>query len=119
MRLKKVKGALEKIKESNYYVDLPEKNKGLWKDEFKNDNHIHVEIGMGKGRFIINMAKKNPNINYIGIEMYDSVLVRATELLENEEEIKKAAIAEYLAKQAEEAKEKNGETTEETEQKEE
>lgn len=85
MRLKKVQGANEKVKASNYYVDMPEEFKGKWKEIFGNENPIHIEIGMGKGRFIINMAKNNPNINFIGIEMYDSVLVRAVESLENEE----------------------------------
>lgn len=86
MRLKKVKGALEKVKNSPYYVKCLEENKNNWSKIFKNENPIHIEIGMGKGNFIINMAKKHPNINYIGIEMYDSVLVRAVELLEKEEE---------------------------------
>lgn len=82
MRLKKVKGALEKIEKSKYYVNLPENNIGKWKDVFKNNNPIHIEIGMGKGRFIINMALKYPAINFIGIEMYDSVMVKATQALE-------------------------------------
>lgn len=85
MRLKKVKGALEKVKSSSYYVDAPEQYKGNWQGVFKNENPIHIEIGMGKGHFIIGIAKQNPNINYIGIEMYDSVLVRAVELIEKEE----------------------------------
>lgn len=85
MRLKKVKGALERIEKSTYYVESPEQNKGKWKELFKNDNPIHIEIGMGKGNFIIEMSKRNPNINFIGIEMYDSVLVRAIETLEDEE----------------------------------
>ena len=87
MRLKKVKGALEKVEKSTYYVEQPEKYIGEWKKLFTNNNPIHVEIGMGKGNFIVGMAKKNPNINYIGIEMYDSVLVRAVELLEDEEDL--------------------------------
>lgn len=82
MRLKKVKGALEKIEKSLYYVKNPENNIGKWKELFNNENPIHIEIGMGKGSFIIGMAKNNPDINYIGIEMYDSVLVRAVETLE-------------------------------------
>lgn len=85
MRLKKVKGAFDKIEKSTYYVECPENNKGKWKEIFNNTNPIHIEIGMGKGSFIIEMAKRNPNINYIGIEMYDSVLVRAVEALDLEE----------------------------------
>ena len=79
MRLKKVKNALERINNSTYYVELLQKNKGNWKSVFENENPIHIEIGMGKGDFIIGMAKQNKNINYIGIEMYDSVLVKAIE----------------------------------------
>ena len=63
----------------------PEENKGKWKEVFGNDKPIHIEIGMGKGDFIIGMAKNNPNINFIGIEMYDSVIVKAVQKLENEE----------------------------------
>lgn len=85
MRLKKVKGALEKIEKSPYYINKPENAKGIWHNVFENNNPLHIEIGMGKGRFIINMAKKFPNINFIGIEMYDSVLVKAVQSLEKEE----------------------------------
>lgn len=53
--------------------------KGKWKEVFGNDHPIHIEIGMGKGQFILNMAKKNPDINYIGVERYSSVLLRAVE----------------------------------------
>lgn len=52
---------------------------------FNNGYPIHIEIGMGKGNFIIGMAKKYPNINFIGIEKYDSVIVRALQKLETEE----------------------------------
>ena len=84
MRLKKVKNALERIKQSTYYVDAPEQNKNSWKNIFENNNPIHIEIGMGKGDFIIGMAKQNKDINYIGIEMYDSVMVKAIEKLKEE-----------------------------------
>ena len=85
MRLKKVKGALENVQKSKYYVENPESNIGKWKEVFGNNNPIHIEIGMGKGNFIVGMAQKNPNINFIGIEMYDSVLVRAVEYLNTSE----------------------------------
>lgn len=88
MRLKKVKNAKERIENSTYYVENPESNKGKWKNIFKNDNPIHIEIGMGKGNFIIQMAKLHKNINYIGIEMYDSVMVKAISKLNDEEELK-------------------------------
>lgn len=87
MRLKKVKNALERIKQSTYYVDVPEQNKNSWKNIFENNKPIHIEIGMGKGDFIIGMAKQNKDINYIGIEMYDSVMVKAIEKLKEEENL--------------------------------
>ncbi len=83
MRLKNVKGAKEEIEQSPYIIKNPEKYKGRYNKLFKNDNPIHLEIGMGKGDFIIKMAEKYPNINFIGIEMFDSVIVRATQKLEN------------------------------------
>ncbi len=85
MRLRNIKGVDSIIEKSKYIVKSPEKNKGKWKEVFSNENEIHIEIGMGKGNFIINMAKNNPNINFIGIEMYDSVIVRAVQKLENED----------------------------------
>jgi len=79
MRLKNVRGASDVIEASNYVIDSPSDYKGKFKDLFNNDNPIHVEIGMGKGQFITGMAKEFPNINFIGIEMYDSVIVRAVQ----------------------------------------
>ena len=87
MRLKKVKGALEKIELSEYYVKSPEQYKENWNKVFENENPIRLEIGMGKGNFIIGMAKKFPNINFIGIEMYDSVMVKSIDSLKKEEYI--------------------------------
>lgn len=84
MRLKKVKNANVIISKSNYIIEDPEKFKGRFKEIFGNDNPIDVEIGMGKGDFVIGMAKKNPNVNFIGVEMFDSVIVRAVQKLENE-----------------------------------
>ena len=85
MRLKNVKGAKEKNESSNYTL-LDYKNyKNDFKQIFNNDNPIMIEIGMGKGNFIIENAIQNPNINYIGIEKYDSVFVRAIEKLEEKE----------------------------------
>lgn len=85
MRLKKVKNAKNRVEESIYYVNEPEKNKGNWRNIFGNDNPIHIEIGMGKGNFVIGMAKLHNNVNFVGIEMYDSVMVKAVEKLKNEE----------------------------------
>lgn len=83
MRLKNIKGAKEYIEKSPYIIKNPETYKGKYKTQFKNNNEIHLEIGMGKGDFIIKMAKKYPNINFIGIEMFDSVILRAVQKLEN------------------------------------
>ena len=77
MRLKNVKGANDIIIKGTYYIDNPFEYKGKWKDVFENDNPIYIEIGMGKGDFIIENAKRYPDINFIGIEKYDSVMVRA------------------------------------------
>ena len=77
MRLKHVKGAEEIIKKGVYYVDSPKELKGNWHQIFNNDNPIYIEIGMGKGDFIIENAIKYPDINFIGIEKFDSVIVRA------------------------------------------
>ena len=78
MRLRNIAGSREVIADSKFSVKDPEKKKGLWKKEvFGNDRPIHIEIGMGKGRFIMDMAALHPDINYIGIEKYSSVLLRA------------------------------------------
>lgn len=79
MRLRNIKGSKEFIDASPFVIHNPEDYKGKWKSLFENNNPIHVEIGMGKGQFIHALAEQNPNINYIGIEMYSSVLYRALE----------------------------------------
>ncbi len=84
MRLRNVKGASEKIENSPYVILDYLENCGNYKELFSNDHPIHIEIGMGKGSFIIEMAKRNPNINFIGIEKFDSVIVRAIEKVEEE-----------------------------------
>ena len=85
MRLRKVKGAMEKVNESTYSIVNPLDYKGKFKELFENDNPIHLEIGTGKGDFLIGMAKNFPNINFIGVEKFESVLVRMVEKLEDEE----------------------------------
>lgn len=82
MRLRNVKDASIKIDASNYIIKNYEDYKGKYKSIFNNDNKLCIEIGMGKGDFIIGMARNNPDINYIGIEKYDSVMVRAVEKLD-------------------------------------
>lgn len=81
MRLRRVNGAEEIIKASKHCINNPEEHCGSYSKIFENDNPIRLEIGMGKGQFLINMAIKHPNINFIGIEKYTSVLVRAVEKL--------------------------------------
>ena len=77
MRLKNVKGANEIIEKGIYYINNPYQYRGSWKEYFSNNNPIYVEIGMGKGDFIIENAKRYKDINFIGVEKYDSVIVRA------------------------------------------
>ena len=72
------------IAESSLVVHEPEKEKGRWKEVFGNDHSLRVEIGMGKGRFIHALAAQNPQINYLGIEKYSSVLLRALQKMEAE-----------------------------------
>ena len=68
MRLRNITGSREMIAESQYVVQEPEQYKGRWKEFFGNENPIHIEIGMGKGKFLTTLALQNPDINYIGIE---------------------------------------------------
>lgn len=77
MRLKNVKGANEIIVKGKYFIGDPYSYKGKWEQVFGNNNKIRIEIGMGKGDFIIENALKYPDINFVGIEKYDSVIVRA------------------------------------------
>lgn len=79
MRLRNVPGSREAIAESNLAINEPQILKGKWNEEFGNNNPIRIEIGMGKGRFITQLALENPDINYVGIEKYSSVLIRAIE----------------------------------------
>ncbi len=83
MRLRNVPNAKEIVNSSEYVIREPQEYKGKYKEVFKNNNPLHIEIGMGKGNFIIDMALKNPDINFIGIERYESVMCRALEKLEN------------------------------------
>ena len=85
MRLRHIPGAEQMIEESPYVIHEPKEKKGTWKEIFGNDHPIHIEIGMGKGQFIIEMAKRNPEINYVGIERDSTVLVKALRKREQEE----------------------------------
>lgn len=79
MRLRNIKGSRERIAVDEAVVQEPERQKGSWSTFFGNENSIYIEIGMGKGQFITQMALANPDRNYIGIEKYSSVLIRAIE----------------------------------------
>ena len=87
MRLRNIRGAKEAIASSNLVVQEPKKMRGKWRETFGNENPLYIEVGMGKGQFIMELARQNPQINYIGIEMYDSVLFRALQKLDKEEVI--------------------------------
>lgn len=82
MRLRNIKGADEVVENSSFCIQSPTEYKGKWSTIFENDHPIHIEIGMGKGRFLMDLAALNPNINYIGIERYTSVLLRAVQKIE-------------------------------------
>ena len=82
MRLRNLKNKEEIINNCDFIITDPFKFIGKWKDLFKNNNPIHIEIGMGMGKFIYENALNNPDINYIGIERYDNVIARAIKKLD-------------------------------------
>ena len=89
MRLRNIPGAQDAILESPYVVQEPQTKKGHWAEVFEKKQPIHIEVGMGKGRFLMDLARLHPEINYIGIEMYDSVLLRA---LQKREELEQEGV---------------------------
>ena len=84
MEYKKFKDADKIINRSDYMVTKPEENKNNWYNVFGNNNPIHLELGMGRGDFIINMAKTYPKINFIGLEISEDQLVKAVQKLNNQ-----------------------------------
>ena len=89
MRLRNVPGADAYLTAHPLVIKNETRYRGTWKETFQNpENPIHIEIGMGKGQFLLTLAKENPSINYIGIERYSSVLLRALERFDNDEEYK-------------------------------
>lgn len=82
MRLRNIKNASVIIENSNYVIKNPNDYKSNWNKVFENNNLIYIEIGMGKGKFIIENALKYKDVNFIGIEKYDSVLVKAIKRVE-------------------------------------
>ncbi len=85
MRLRNIPGADDVIKNHPIAIKNVKEYKSKWNQVFDNENPIHIEIGMGKGQFILNLARQNPQINYVGIERYSSVLLRALEKFDTEE----------------------------------
>ena len=82
MRLRNIPGADAAITESVYCIKSPETHKGHWQEIFPSQQPLHIEIGMGKGRFMMDLAAAHPDINYLGIERYSSVLLRALQKME-------------------------------------
>ncbi len=81
-RLRNIPGSVEIIDASDFVAHHAEEKRGHWKELFANDHPLYIEIGMGKGRFLMDMAAKYPDRSFIGIEMYDSVLFRAVQKAE-------------------------------------
>ena len=84
MRLRNVPGSRDRIAANSHVIKNPEEIRGSWAGYFGDGLPIHLEIGMGKGRFVMDMARLHPEIHYIGIEMYSSVLVRALEKIDED-----------------------------------
>lgn len=84
MRLRNITGSREMIAESRFVVHEPQEYKGRWRELFGNDHPLRIEIGMGKGRFIMDLARMHPEINYVGIEKYSSVLLRGIQKMETD-----------------------------------
>lgn len=107
MRLRNKPWAAEYIEaHPDVIIPNPEDYKGKWHEVFGNNNPIHIEVGTGKGQFVLGMAKQNPHINYIGIELFDSVIVSALERVVEAEKpanlrllkVNGAKLQEYFAK---------------------
>ena len=82
MRLRNIPGADEIVSTSPYCIQNPTEHKGQWQDLLQSKNPIHLEIGMGKGRFLMDLATLHPDIQYIGVERYTSVLLRAVQKMD-------------------------------------
>lgn len=85
MRLRNIPGSRETIAESPFVVSNPAEHRGKWRELFGNSNPLYIEIGMGKGRFLTDSAALYPDVNFLGIEMYSSVLIRAVQKAEETE----------------------------------
>ena len=87
MRLRNIPGAKEAVMESAFVVQRPQEKKGGWAQVYPQTGPIHIEVGMGKGQFLMELARRNPQVNYLGIEMYDSVLLRALQRMAEIDEL--------------------------------
>lgn len=85
MRLRNIPRADSTLQAHKLVIKSPEAQRGCWRQVFGNQNPVYIEIGMGKGQFLLNMAKTYPEINFVGIERYSSVLLRAVERMDTEE----------------------------------
>ncbi|PKM51169.1 MAG: tRNA (guanosine(46)-N7)-methyltransferase TrmB [Firmicutes bacterium HGW-Firmicutes-7] len=85
MRHRNVKDAYKRLELHQSVIQSPIEHKGKWRKLFNNNNPIHIEIGMGKGKFLIELAQKNPHINYIGFEKFSAVLAKALEKIDQQE----------------------------------
>ena len=74
MRIRKRSWTEEELEQAEFYIDTPQKNKGKWKSTFKVERPMQIELGCGKGQFIANLGVRNPNINFIGVDLIDTML---------------------------------------------
>lgn len=74
MRIRRKSWTQKELEEAKFYIDIPQENKGKWKSVFDVERPIHIELGCGKGQFIANLAFRNPNINFIGVDLIDTML---------------------------------------------
>ena len=86
MRLRNIPGAEQAIQSSPWCIQEAQNLAGRWKTVFADADPIHLEVGMGKGRFLMEMARRHPEVNYLGMELYDSVLLKAVERRQKREE---------------------------------
>ena len=87
MRFRNIPAAKEAVMESAFVVQRPQEKKGGWAQVYPQTGPIHIEVGMGKGQFLMELARRNPQVNYLGIEMYDSVLLRALQRMAEIDEL--------------------------------
>ena len=74
MRIRKRSWTKEELEKAEFYIDKPQENKGKWKSAFKVERPMHIELGCGKGQFIAKLGARNPNINFIGVDLIDTML---------------------------------------------